>query len=53
MGRGYMGQWVVIVPSKNLVVVRMGFSHGGAGEMTSVAKLVRETVDALHASPRN
>jgi CubicO group peptidase (beta-lactamase class C family) len=50
MGRGYLGQWVVIVPSENLVVVRMGFSHGGAGEMTSVAKLVRDTVAALHDS---
>ncbi len=50
MGRGYLGQWIVVVPSENLVVVRMGFSHGGAGEMSSVAKLVRETIDALHGS---
>jgi CubicO group peptidase (beta-lactamase class C family) len=49
MARGYLGQWIVVVPSENLVVVRMGFSHGGAGEMMSVAKLVRDTVDALHA----
>ena len=48
MGRGYMGQWVVIVPSENLVVVRMGFSHGDAGEMTSAAELVRDVVRALH-----
>jgi hypothetical protein len=48
MGRGYMGQWVVVVPSENLVVVRLGFSHGRAGEMTSVAELVRDTVHALH-----
>jgi len=47
-GRGYMGQWVVIVPSENLVIVRMGFSHGDAGEMTSVAALVREVAQALH-----
>jgi CubicO group peptidase (beta-lactamase class C family) len=51
MGRGYLGQWVVIVPSANLVVVRMGFSHGGAGEMASVAKLVRETVEAVRGMP--
>lgn len=49
-GRGYMGQWVVIVPSENLVVVRMGFSHGDAGEMGSVAALVRDVVRALHAT---
>jgi CubicO group peptidase (beta-lactamase class C family) len=50
MARGYLGQWIVIVSSENLVVVRLGFSHGGAGEMMSVARLVRATVDTLHAS---
>jgi CubicO group peptidase (beta-lactamase class C family) len=50
MGRGYMGQWVVIVPSADLVVVRMGFSHGNAGEFASVAKLVRDAVLALRTS---
>ncbi len=49
-GRGYMGQWVVVVPSENLVVVRMGFSHGDAGEMHSVAELVRDVVRALHGT---
>jgi CubicO group peptidase (beta-lactamase class C family) len=48
MGRGYMGQWVVIVPSEDLVVVRMGFSHGDAGEMTSTAELVHDVVQVLH-----
>jgi CubicO group peptidase (beta-lactamase class C family) len=51
MGRGYLGQWLVVVPSEHLVIVRMGFSHSGAGEMTSVARLVRETVTALHDHP--
>jgi CubicO group peptidase (beta-lactamase class C family) len=49
MARGYLGQWLVVVPSAQLVVVRMGFSHGGAGEMASVAKLVREAVAAVSA----
>lgn len=47
MGRGYLGQWIVVVPSRDLVVVRMGFSHGDAGAMSSVARLVRDVIDAL------
>jgi CubicO group peptidase (beta-lactamase class C family) len=50
MGRGYLGQWVVIVPSENLVVVRMGFSHQDAGAMGSTTRLVRDVVKALHAA---
>jgi CubicO group peptidase (beta-lactamase class C family) len=50
MGRGYMGQWVVVVPAHDLVVVRMGFSHGNAGEMTSVAQLVSDVARALPAT---
>lgn len=50
MARGYMGQWIIVVPSADLVVVRMGFSHNDAGEMTSVARLTREVVQALSAT---
>lgn len=49
MGRGYMGQWLVVVPSEDLVLVRMGFSRGDAGEMTSVARLVEDSIRALNA----
>jgi CubicO group peptidase (beta-lactamase class C family) len=48
MGRGYMGQWIVIVPSERLVVTRFGYSHGDAGAMTSVAELVHGVIAALH-----
>lgn len=49
MGRGYMGQWIVIVPSEDLVVTRFGYSHGDAGDMTGTAKLVAAVIRNLHA----
>ena len=44
-----MGQWIVIAPSKDRVVVRMGFFHADDDQITSVAQLIRDVVNALHA----
>lgn len=38
--RGYMGQFVVIVPSEDLVIVRFGQSHGRTQALESVGALV-------------
>jgi CubicO group peptidase (beta-lactamase class C family) len=43
MARGYMGQYIVVVPSLDLVIVRMGQSHTPAMEIDSVGALVRDT----------
>jgi CubicO group peptidase (beta-lactamase class C family) len=41
--RGALGQYIVIVPSERLVVVRMGLGYGG------VEKAIAEIITALHA----
>lgn len=45
--RGYLGQFVVVVPSERLVVVRFGASHIRGGDIESVGALVRDTIEAI------
>ena len=46
-GFGYLGQFVVIVPSRQLVVVRLGLTHRRGGDRASVGRLVGRIADAL------
>jgi hypothetical protein len=45
--RGYLGQYVVVVPSEQLVVVRFGFARK-FDDAEGVAHLVAEVIEALH-----
>jgi len=45
--RGYLGQYTVVVPSRQLVVVRLGVSHGHCGHIESVGKLVQSVVAVI------
>ena len=49
MARGYLGQYVVMVPSEKLVVVRFGASHGPGAAVDSVGRLVGDAVRSLRA----
>lgn len=49
MARGYMGQYIVIIPSAKLVIVRFGQSHGKGAGIESVGALVSSVVEALKA----
>jgi CubicO group peptidase (beta-lactamase class C family) len=45
--RGYLGQYVVVVPSAQLVVARFGASHGPGHDVEVVGQLVADVIAAL------
>lgn len=49
MARGYMGQYIIIVPSAKLVVVRFGQSHGKGAGIDSAGALVTSVIAAIAA----
>ena len=48
--RGYLGQYIVVVPSERLVVVRMGVSRTRGGGIQGVGELVHAVIEAIRGS---
>lgn len=46
-GSGNLGQRVVIIPSEDLVVVRLGLTHGPGFDMSGLLHLIADTSSAL------
>ena len=46
-GRGHLGQYVVIIPSRQLVVVRLGSSHLPHDDIVGVGHMVKKIVSAI------
>jgi CubicO group peptidase (beta-lactamase class C family) len=49
--RGYLGQFIVVVPSAELVIVRCAQSHRPGGDGAAMGALVKAAVDAVHRQP--
>ncbi len=45
--RGSQGQYVIIIPSRRLVIVRMGIAYTHYGDIDAVERLVREVTAAV------
>jgi CubicO group peptidase (beta-lactamase class C family) len=49
MAQGSQGQYAIVIPSEDLVIVRIGWAYTPNDDGVAVARLVKETVAALRA----
>jgi CubicO group peptidase (beta-lactamase class C family) len=49
MAQGSQGQYAIILPSEDLVIVRLGWSYTPHDDIAAAERLTREVVAALHA----
>ncbi|MCR5884418.1 serine hydrolase [Rhizobacter sp. J219] len=50
-GYGYLGQYLIVVPSADLVIVRFGLTHERGGGRVQAGRLVAGVIDSLAPSP--
>jgi CubicO group peptidase (beta-lactamase class C family) len=48
MARGILGQYVVVIPSAKIVIVRLGMAYTQDGDIATVERLVADTIAALN-----
>lgn len=51
LARGSYGQVVIVVPSADLVIVRMGYAYTDRGDIAALGRLTRESIAALKRAP--
>jgi CubicO group peptidase (beta-lactamase class C family) len=49
MAKGAQGQYAIVIPSEDLVIVRIGWAYTPDDDGVAVARLVRETIAALQS----
>ena len=49
--RGMSGQYVVVVPSSDLVIVRFGLTQAEGDDLQGIESLVRAAIDAVGTRP--
>jgi CubicO group peptidase (beta-lactamase class C family) len=49
MAKGSQGQYTIVIPSEDLVIVKIGWAYTPDDDLVAVARLVRETIAALQS----
>jgi hypothetical protein len=49
MAAGSQGQYTIVLPSEDLVIVRIGWAYTPDADRVAIMRLVRETIAALRA----
>lgn len=50
-GYGYLGQYLIVMPSHELVIVRFGITHEAGGGRAQAGQMVAGVIESLAAPP--